>query len=49
MSGWSIAINESIFTIKLEVDAGADGEFCVASAYVRGFERADVEGVGAGS
>jgi hypothetical protein len=47
MSGWSMAINESIFSIKLAVGAG--GGFWVASAYVRGFEGADVEGVGVGS
>jgi hypothetical protein len=49
MSGWSLAINESTFSIKFEVGAGPDGDFCVASAYVRGFEGADFECVGAGS
>jgi hypothetical protein len=49
MSGWSMAIKESIFSIKLAVSAGAGGGFWVASAYVRGFECADVVGVGVGS
>jgi hypothetical protein len=47
--GLSMANNKYIFSIILVVGAGADSEFCVASAYVRGFEGADVEGVGAGS
>jgi hypothetical protein len=39
----------SLFPSKLPFVAGADGKFCVASAYVHGFDGADVEGVGVGS